>query len=201
MGGFRPESPNFVGGDQIANAQEAFASAGLELTPVGELRRRLLPALDGPETPDVLRQYARRAVRGSQDAALVAGTGKDLLEATTGYVLLATYGSYDEQVGFRMLLGQAFAALELATPATPKESRRGRLARRRATAIPGGVRDKSTAEQGGYGSWSTLPSVGVRRGCGRGNANHGNAGPASPRPSTSAGPLRRWEEIHECVSE
>ncbi len=31
-GGFRPESPNYVGEDAIANAQDAFASEGLELT-------------------------------------------------------------------------------------------------------------------------------------------------------------------------
>jgi hypothetical protein len=66
----------------------------------GELRRRLLPSLDTQETPTVLRQYARRAIRGSQDAALVAGTGKDLLEAVAGYALLATYGSYDEHSNF-----------------------------------------------------------------------------------------------------
>jgi hypothetical protein len=120
-GGFRPESPNYVGEDAIANAQDAFASEGLELMASGELRRRLLPSLDTQETPTVLRQYARSAIRGSQDAALVAGTGKDLLEAVAGYALLATYGSYDEHSNFQTLLGQAFVALDLATPASAKE--------------------------------------------------------------------------------
>jgi hypothetical protein len=73
----------------------------------------------------VLRQYAQRAIRGSQDAALVAGTGKDLLEAVAAYSLLATYGSYDEHSNFPTLLGQAFTALTLQrqqaqrTPAKP----------------------------------------------------------------------------------
>jgi hypothetical protein len=120
-GGFRAESPNYVGEDAIANAQDAFALEGLELTTSGELRQRLLPSLDTPETPRVLRQYARRAIRGSQDAALVAGTGKDLLEAVAGYALLATYGSYDEHSNFPTLLGQAFVALDLATPESLKE--------------------------------------------------------------------------------
>jgi hypothetical protein len=120
-GGFRPQSPNYVGEDAVANAREAFASEGLELTVSGELRRKLLPSLDTPETPAVLLQYVRRAIRGSQDAALVAGTGKDLLEATAGYVLVVTYGRYDEQANFPTLLGQAFVALDLATPANSRE--------------------------------------------------------------------------------
>jgi len=121
FGGFRPESPNYVGEDAIANAQGAFASEGSELTGNGELRPELLPSLDTPETPTVLRQHVRRAIRGAQDAALVAGTGKDLLEATAGYVLLTVYGRYDEHMNFATLLGQAFVALDLATPASPRE--------------------------------------------------------------------------------
>lgn len=121
FGGFRTDSPNFVGADPVANAQGAFASEGRELTAAGELRRPLLPTLDTAETPTVLRQYAQRAIRGLGDAALVAGTGKDLLEATAGYVLLETYGKYDEHMSFSMLLGQAFDSVGLATSATARE--------------------------------------------------------------------------------
>lgn len=115
FGGFRSESPNYVGLDAIENARQAFASEGLVLTEDGELHRRLLESLDDPETPQVLRSYIRRANRGADDAALVVGTGKDLLEATAAYVLLVRFGEYS-YANFPTLLGQAYVALGLATP-------------------------------------------------------------------------------------
>jgi hypothetical protein len=117
-GGFRPASPNFVGEDPIKNAQAAFAAEGFQLTDSGELRPTLLQGVEDPAMPAVLRSYVRRAQRGSLDAALVVGTGKDLLEATAAYVLLATYGTYNETANFPTLLGQAFTAVGLATPST-----------------------------------------------------------------------------------
>jgi hypothetical protein len=119
-GGFRPESPNFVGEDSIKNAQAAFAPEGFQLTGEGELRPTLLHGLEDPATPGVLGSYVRRALRGSSDAALVVGTSKDLLEAAAAYVLLATYGTYSETANFPTLLGQAFTAVGLATPTTPR---------------------------------------------------------------------------------
>ncbi|SRR6266567_1102831 len=115
FGGFRPESPNYVGRDAIENARQAFASEGLVLTEDGELHRRLLESLDDPETPQVLRFYIRRANRGADDAALVLGTGKDLLEATAAYVLQVRFGGYS-YTNFPTLLGQAYIALGFATP-------------------------------------------------------------------------------------
>ena len=115
-GGFRPASPNFVGEDAIKNAQAAFASEGFQLTEDGDLQPTLLYGLEDPATPTVLRSYVRRALRGSSDAALVVGTGKDLLEAVAAYVLLARYGTYAETANFPTLLGQAFTAVGLATP-------------------------------------------------------------------------------------
>ncbi|MDP9340551.1 MAG: abortive infection family protein [Actinomycetota bacterium] len=114
FGGFRPDSPNYVGRDAIENARDAFTSEGLVLTGDGELHRRLLEGLDDPETPRVLRSYIRRANRGADDAALVVGTSKDLLEATAAHVLLVRFGSYT-YTNFPLLLGQAFVALGLAT--------------------------------------------------------------------------------------
>jgi hypothetical protein len=115
FGGFRPESPNYVGRDAIANARQAFTSEGFVLTEDGELHRRLLEGLDDPETPRVLRSYIRRANRGAADAALVVGTGKDLLEATAAHVLVVRFGQYSYS-NFPTLLGQAYIALGLATP-------------------------------------------------------------------------------------
>jgi hypothetical protein len=63
----------------------------------------------------------RRAQRGSEDGALLVGTGKDLLEATASHVIIEKYGHYSHQANFPTLLGQAFTALGLATPQTPAQ--------------------------------------------------------------------------------
>ncbi len=44
---------------------------------------------------------------------LVAGTGKDIIEATAAHVVTELYGSYSEHADFRTLLGQAFVAVGL----------------------------------------------------------------------------------------
>ena len=49
------------------------------------------------------------------DAALVTGTGKDLLEATAAHVLQELWGGCSERANFPTLLGQAFTAVGLAT--------------------------------------------------------------------------------------
>ena len=53
-----------------------------------------------------------------KDAALLVGTGKDLLEATAAHVISELFGHYPHQANFPTLLGQAFTALGLATPET-----------------------------------------------------------------------------------
>lgn len=120
-GGFRPESLNYVGADAINTAHATFFAEGFELTEEGDLQPVLLEGLDDPATPIVLRSYVRRASRGVEDAALVVGTGKDLLEATAGYVLVNRYGMFSERANFPTLLGQAFATLGLATPQDHRE--------------------------------------------------------------------------------
>lgn len=120
-GGFRPSSPNYVGGETVENAIQAFASEGYELAPNGELRPMMLDNLSGVALTDALKAYIRRAKRGAEDAALVTGTGKDLLEAVCAYVLEQRYGSYSSTANFPTLLGQAFAALDMATPQHPVE--------------------------------------------------------------------------------
>ena len=115
-GGFRSGSPNYVTSNAIKNAIAAFRTEGYDLSADGELRPLMLDSLSTPERFSALASYAHRAQRGAEDAALVAGTGKDLLEATAAYVLQERYGRYSQQTNFPTLLGQAFLALGMATP-------------------------------------------------------------------------------------
>ncbi|MES1951648.1 hypothetical protein S4A8_12377 [Salinisphaera sp. S4-8] len=121
-GGFRDSSANFIGADVIARAVEAFDSEGYILSSDGALRPKNLESLMGRELTVALRDYARRAQKGSEDAALLSGTSKDLLEATAAHVIRTKYGSYPQQANFPALLGQAFIALEMATPEDPPSS-------------------------------------------------------------------------------
>ncbi len=114
-GGFRPESPNFVGEDAINTFREALASEGFLLAADGELRPRVLDSLNGVEMTEALVAYARRAQKGSEDAALLAGTSKDLLEATAAHVIREIWSNYSPTANFPTLLGQAFTALGLKT--------------------------------------------------------------------------------------
>jgi hypothetical protein len=88
----------------------------------GDLRPVVLDYLEAVEARDTLRGYVRRIRQGSIDDALVIGTGKDLLEATAAHVVARTYGSYNASLNFPTLLGQAFVAVGLATPAGPTSS-------------------------------------------------------------------------------
>ncbi|OGB21706.1 MAG: hypothetical protein A3I66_05910 [Burkholderiales bacterium RIFCSPLOWO2_02_FULL_57_36] len=118
-GGFRPSSPNYVGADPIANVVAAFRAESFTLTDDGELRPQVLENLSGAALTDALESYIRRAKRGVEDAALLAGTGKDLLEATTAHILVERNGSYPQGANFEGLLGMAFVAMDLATPQHP----------------------------------------------------------------------------------
>jgi hypothetical protein len=116
QGGFREASPNYVGKDAIENLAAAFDVEGYELSQDGQLRPKLLDALSGTALTDALKAYIRRAKRGSDDAALVTGTGKDLLEAVCAYILEQRFGEYSTTSNFPTLLGQTFVALGLTTP-------------------------------------------------------------------------------------
>ena len=63
-----------------------------------------------------MRGYVNRAKKGIEDAALVVGTSKDLMEAVAAHAIQELWGSYPETVNFPNLLGQAFTALGMATP-------------------------------------------------------------------------------------
>lgn len=122
LGGFRIDSPNYVGKDAIENAIEVFGTEGYELSLDGELRPKLLDNLSGRDLTQALNAYIRRAKKGAEDAALVTGTSKDLLEAVAAHILQERYGNYSSGSNFPTLLGQAFTTLNLATPQTPTET-------------------------------------------------------------------------------
>jgi hypothetical protein len=118
-GGFRLASPNFVGTEAIENATAVFRSEGFVLSSDGELQPVLLDNLSGAELSAALEAYVRRAKRGADDAALLTGTGKDLLEATAAHILVERFGSYSKDTNFQGLLGLAFVATGLVTPQHP----------------------------------------------------------------------------------
>lgn len=115
-GGFRDTSENYIGNEVIIRAIEAFESEGYTLSKDGDLRPKYLETLSGHDLTKALSAYARRAKKGAEDAALLSGTGKDLLEATAAHVISMKFGTYSQQINFPTLLGQAFVALCMATP-------------------------------------------------------------------------------------
>ena len=114
-GGFRPESPNYVGTEPISNAISVFRTEGYELSMDGELRAAVLDVLSGEELTRALESYVRRAKRGVADAALLAGTGKDLLEATAAHLVVERYGYDPGEANFPTLLEWAFLSVEMVT--------------------------------------------------------------------------------------
>ena len=115
LGGFRSTSSNYVGEEAIHNLRAAFAVEGFVLTADGELSPKVLDSLSGAELTEALSTYVRRAQRGADDAALLTGTGKDLLEATAAHVLVEVWNKNNPPHVFPALLGQAFVAVGLKT--------------------------------------------------------------------------------------
>ena len=74
-GGFRSASPNYVGAEAIANAQEAFKAESFLLTADGELQQYLAQNLSGAAMTAALEAYVKRAQRGAstQPSLLVRG--------------------------------------------------------------------------------------------------------------------------------
>lgn len=116
-GGFRAGSPNFVGREAIVALKDAYSSEGYILHDNGNLSAKVLDSLSGQELTTALRAYVRRAQTGAEDAALLTGTSKDLLEATAAHVLRELHGIEHPPQNFQTLLGQAFVYLGLKTTA------------------------------------------------------------------------------------
>ncbi|HHX8658016.1 TPA: abortive infection family protein [Vibrio diabolicus] len=115
-GGFRTESPNFVGADAIADLGSALHPEGIILGEDGSISPVALDNLSGRNLTQALRGYVNRAKKGIEDAALVVGTSKDLMEAVAAHVIQDLWGGYPSTANFPSLLGQAFVALDMATP-------------------------------------------------------------------------------------
>ena len=121
-GGFREDSPNFVGQDEIINLSEALKAVGISLSIDGSLAPLVLDSLSGKQLTRALEIYIGRAKKGIEDAALVVGTSKDLMESVAAHVLREIFGQYRATVNFPTLLGQAFTALGLSTSAEKEQS-------------------------------------------------------------------------------
>jgi hypothetical protein len=121
LGGFRKESPNYVGQGPIENAILAFNSEGYRLSHDGELTPMVLDNISEKEYTQALMSYVKKARRGVLDAALLTGTGKDLLEAAAKHVLAVKWNQTKVPHNFPTLLGQAFTALDMYTSQTAKE--------------------------------------------------------------------------------
>lgn len=115
VGGFREESPNFVGVHTIDNIKAVLKSVGIVMGDDGLVAPAIIDNLSLVEQQQALKVYVQRAKRGVEDAALLVGTSKDLLEAVSAYVLQIKWGSNPSIMNFPTLLGQAFTALGLAT--------------------------------------------------------------------------------------
>tara|TARA_R110002167_G_scaffold57840_8_gene163893 strand:- start:126995 stop:127822 length:828 start_codon:yes stop_codon:yes gene_type:complete len=120
MGGFRSESPNYVGAEPITNLAAALKVKGVTLGKDGVISTISLTSLSGKALTSALLNYVERAQHGVEDAALLVGTSKDLLEAVSGHVLQELRGSYNNNTNFPTLLGQAFTTLEMSTPESSK---------------------------------------------------------------------------------
>lgn len=121
-GGFREESPNYVGSDAISDLAEALKQQGFLLGADGSVSPMALDGLSGKDLTEALRAYVDRAKKGIEDAALVVGTGKDLMEAVAAHVIQEQWGQYPTTVNFPTLLGQAFVALGMTTPEQQRQS-------------------------------------------------------------------------------
>jgi hypothetical protein len=117
-GGFREQSPNYVGQDIVQDITEAFRAEGYQFFADGGFQPTVLDNLAGKDLTAALLAYVRRAKRGAEDAALLAGTSKDLLEATAAHVIAEKSGGAATTHNFPTLLAQAFFTLGLATPGT-----------------------------------------------------------------------------------
>lgn len=114
-GGFRNDSPNYVGCQEISNLQELLRAKGISLSSDGKVSALLLDGLSFAEKSGALQAYIERAKHGDEDAALIVGTSKDLIEATAAHVITKLSGSYPTTANFPTLLGQAFIMLNMAT--------------------------------------------------------------------------------------
>ena len=114
------EFPRLAQSGALRSLRGVLRSAGFFIADDGTVAPLSLDGLSGRELTTALRVYVERARRGDADAPLVAGTAKDLPEATARHVLIEQGGSYSESMGFQGTLHNAFAAIGM-TPVGPSE--------------------------------------------------------------------------------
>ena len=116
-GGFRKDSENYVGFEAFENFRNVLKTEGVFMDEDGSILPIVLENISESEYEEALSKYIVRAKRGSMDAALLVGTGKDLLEAVSYYGVHKQMGVY-EQKNFPTLLGLAFTCLGISTSAS-----------------------------------------------------------------------------------
>ena len=114
------EFPGLAQSGALTSFRGALRSAGFSIADDGTVAPLSLDGLSGRELTTALRVYVERARRGDADAPLVAGTAKDLVEATARHVLVERGGSYSESMGFQGTLHNAFAVVGM-TPVGPSQ--------------------------------------------------------------------------------
>lgn len=115
-GSFRSSSENCPGQVSVDALRDAFDREGLILTSDGTILRKNLENLSGAELTDALDMYARRALLGDDDAALLVGTVKDLVEAAARHVLVEASGTYPKHGSFPSTLYLAYERVGLTNP-------------------------------------------------------------------------------------
>ena len=117
FGGFLEGNDNFIGEEAIKGMIAVLRDEGFALMSDGQLLPQSLDSLNERDLTDALRGYVRRAVRGDQDAALIAGTSKDLLEATAKHFLKMRGVPFGEKANFPQLMTSVFNLLATSDPA------------------------------------------------------------------------------------
>lgn len=97
-GCFRKDGPAAITDELVENARASVRSSGYDLLDDGTLAPRVLDGLGGRDLSDALGLYVQRAQAGATDAAQLAGTGKDLVEATARHVLVERTGAYNRHM-------------------------------------------------------------------------------------------------------
>ncbi len=114
-GCFDPESDEYpAGGDTVITAaQRAFRRLGWVLDDEGHLAPEVLTGLDHHLQRRAIEAAIDRIRRAPDDAALLLGTAKELLESTSRYVLEAVDQPARQNAGFSELLYMARDRLDL----------------------------------------------------------------------------------------
>jgi hypothetical protein len=112
-GSFDKDSTSCPGPETIESAQRAFESVGWALSDSGTIGPLVLTGLDSMRLRPAINAQLDRVRNAPQDAALLIGTAKELLEATSRYVLDELGQPARPKATFDELLYMARERLEL----------------------------------------------------------------------------------------